>query len=100
MIDTTGWYWDGCHMAARCSVVSVIEDPPVGYGPLYPSVWIKEEPGRGWAVTFAFDAVRQIRHVIEGLDQAQRLAETWRRDIALGRQPSTFSPAGEARPAV
>lgn len=68
---------------------------PVGYGPLYPSVWIVEEPGRGWWVTLAWDGLDEIQELVPTSRHARALADLWRQDLAEHRAPSCPACRGE-----
>lgn len=61
-------------------------EPCQGYGPLYPSVWIKpdKDPARGWWVTLAFDAEDEGQALCKFESEAVKLAKLWREDIARG----------------
>ena len=68
---------------------------PIGYGPMYPSVWIVEEKGRGWWVTAAFSATDEVRDVCRTSDLAEVVADTWRVDLAHGWQLTCPDCAGD-----
>ncbi len=72
-----------------------LKAPSSRYAPLYPSVWLKEEPGRGWWVTAAFSMDEEISDLSPTQELAQVVAETWREDFAKGLDLTCPECAGD-----